>query len=147
MSDWLYPLSASSGRYFIDDAGHEYLDTSFASFSAMMRKPSRDDWWYLATNFRKVRPGDRVWCYYGAADGDIGVVGVANVLEVDHDEQTREHSAHLAWAVNATRRLMKAPVGATEVRKHLAHPRAAVQALNPYPALVRKLVKAAGFSS
>ena len=52
----------------------------------MMKKPSKDNWWYLATNFRNVAIGDFIWCYYGVADGDLGVVGVAKVEDIVHDE-------------------------------------------------------------
>jgi hypothetical protein len=144
MSDWLYPLSSGSGRWFVDSTGHRYNDTSFASFRTMMSKPSKDDWWYLATNYRNVQIGDRIWCYYGAADGDLGVVGVALVRDLVHDEHAGTHDIHLDWKVTATRRLMKAPVPATDVRRFIARPRAAVQALDVHPQLVRQLLKAAG---
>jgi len=144
MSDWLYPLSATSGREFHDATGHRYTNTGFTSFTKMMAKPAKDDWWYLATNYRNVKPGDRIWCYYGAADGDLGVVGLALVHDVMHDESAGTHDIHLDWQVTATRRLMKGPVAATDVRKFIARPRAAVQALDPHPTLVRQLLKAAG---
>lgn len=144
MSDWLYPLSAASGRWFADATGYRYPNTSFTSFTAMMRKPSRDDWWYLATNFRNVKIGDRIWCYYGAADGNLGVVGVALVQDLVHDEAAGTHDIHLDWMITATRRLMEAPLPAADVRRFIARPRAAVQALDPHPKLVRQLLKAAG---
>lgn len=144
MSDWLYPLSSASGRWFQDGTGATYADTSFTSFRAMMAKPSKDDWWYLATNFRNVKELDRIWCYYGVADGDLGVVGLATVKKVKHDEVARTHDIHLDWKVTATRRLCKAPVPAADVRRFVQRPRAAVWALDPHPTLVKQLLKAAG---
>lgn len=144
MSDWLYPLSATSGRWFEDATGYRYPDTSFSSFKTMMLRPGTDDWWYLATNFRKVQIGDRIWCYYGSADGNLGVVGVAITRALAHDEAAGTHDVHLDWKITATRRLLKAPVSAVEVRKYIPRPRAAVQALDPHPKLVRQLLKASG---
>lgn len=144
MSDWLYPLSGSSGRWFVDSSGNEYDDTSFESFVDMMRSPSTDDWWYLATNFRKVAVHDRIWCYYGRADGDRGVVALATVQSVRHDEEAGTHDIHLNWKRTPTRRLLRSPVPASRVRRFIPTPRAAVQAIDPYPALVAELEQAAG---
>lgn len=144
MSDWIYPLSAASGRWFEDATGVIYPDTSFASFKSMITKPNKDDWWYLATNYRRVAAGDRIWCYYGVADGDLGVVGLATVKAIAHDETKGTHDIHLDWKVSATRRLIKAPVPAADVRRFIRNPRAAVQALDPHPKLVKQLLKAAG---
>jgi hypothetical protein len=144
MSDWLYPLSSVSGRWFKDATGLKYPDTSFQSFSKMMKKPSKDNWWYLATNFRNVTIGDFIWCYYGVADGDLGVVGVAIVEDIVHDEDKGTHDVLLDWQVSATRKLMVNPVPATTVRKSIPNPRSAVQGLDKFPALVRTLKKAAG---
>jgi len=144
MSDWLYPLSSVSGRWFEDATGFQYPDTSFDSFSKMMKKPSKDDWWYLATNFRNVAIGDCIWCYYGVADGNLGVVGVAKVDDIVHDEGKGTHDINLDWQVSATRKLMVNPVPATTVRKSIPNPRSAVQGLDKFPALVRTLKKAAG---
>ena len=144
MSDWLYPLSSVSGRWFEDATGFQYPDTSFNSFSKMMKKPGKDNWWYLATNFRNVAIGDFIWCYYGVADGNLGVVGVAKVDDIVHDEGKGTHNILLDWQVSATRKLMVNPVPATTVRKYIPNPRAAVQGLDKFPALVRTLKNAAG---
>ena len=144
MSDWLYPLSSVSGRWFEDATGFKYPDTSFDSFSKMMKKPSKDNWWYLATNFRKVVIGDLIWCYYGVADNDLGVVGVAKVEDIVHDENKGTHDILLDWQVSATRKLMLSPVPATTVRKYISRPRSAVQGLDKYQSLLRNLKKASG---
>lgn len=144
MSDWLYPLSAASGRYFVESAGFVYPDTSFDSFEAMIRQGATDDWWSLSTNYRKVNKGDRVWCYYGVAGGDRGVVGLAIARAIEHDEPAGVHNVHLGWRLGATRRLLKTPVPAARVREFVPSPRRAVQALSPHPELVEDLEKAAG---
>jgi len=144
MSDWLYPLSSVSGRWFEDATGFKYPDTSFDSFSKMMKKPGKDDWWYLATNFRNVAIGDFIWCYYGGADGDLGVVGVAKVEDIEHDEDKGTHDILLNWQVSATRKLMASPVAANIVRKYINRPRSAVQGLDKYQSLVRILKKTSG---
>ena len=144
MSDWLYPLSSVSGRWFKDATGFKYPDTSFDSFSKMMKKPSKDNWWYLATNFRNVAIADFIWCYYGVADGDLGVVGVAKVEDIVHDEDEGAHDILLNWQVSATRMLMANPVPATTIRKYINRPRSAVQGLDIHRPLIRILKKAAG---
>ncbi len=144
MSDWLYPLSSVSGRWFEDATGFQYPDTSFDSFSKMMKQPSKDNWWYLATNFRNVAIGDFIWCYYGVADGNLGVVGVAKVDDIVHDEGKGTHDILLDWQVSATRKLMTIPVPAATVRKYIQRPRSAVQGLDKHQALVNLLTKASG---
>ena len=144
MNDWLYPLSGSSGRYFKTSTGRRLDDTSIHSFRKMMKSPATDDQWYLSTNFRKVQDGDRVWCYYGRADGDTGVVGLATVRTVIHDEVKGTHDVDLKWDIRATRRLLADPVPATVVRGYILRPRRAVTGLNEHPKLVRLLVRAAG---
>jgi hypothetical protein len=144
MNDWLYPLSGTSGRWFRDSNGKETDDTSFDVFKDMMRSPSTADWWYLSTNFRKVKIDDRIWCYYGQADGDAGIVGLATIQEIRHDDKEGTHYIHLKWDRRATRRLLANPVPATVVRGYILRPRRAVTGLNDHPKLVRLLVRAAG---
>ena len=144
MNNWLYPLSSVSGRWFEDATGFKYPDTSFDSFSKMMKKPRKDNWWYLATNFRNVAIGDFIWCYYGVADGDLGVVGVAKVKDVVHDEDKGTHDVLLDWQISATRKLMSSPLPATTIRKFIRRPHSAVQGLDKHEPLIRALKKAAG---
>ena len=138
MGNWLYPLSGTSGRYFVDRTGTELPDTSFASFQAMMRRPAPDEHFYLATNFKQVQVGDRVWMYYGVADGDLGVVGLGVVKALEpYPDGTP--GIRFTWDKGRTRALMKAPLPAAEVRRYLPRPRAAVQQLDRFPDLVKKL--------
>ena len=144
MNDWLYPLSRTSGCTFTDAAGKRYRDTSFDSFRQMMGSGSSDDWWYLATNFRRVEIGDRVWCYYGVADGDRGIVGLATIYDVSNDEKAATHDIHLKWTRRATEALLVTPVPADVIRRYVPRPRAPVWNLSHHPKLVRLLSQAAG---
>ena len=110
----------------------------------MMKSPATDDQWYLSTNFRRVEEGDRIWCYYGRADGDAGIVGLATVLSVIHNEVKGTHDVNLKWDLRATRRLLANSVPAPVVRGYIQRPRSAVTGLNKHPKLVRLLLRAAG---
>jgi hypothetical protein len=138
MSDWLYPLSSISKRWFVGET-----DTSLPALKRRINRASVDTW-YLVTNYRRVAEGDRVWCYYGHADGNVGVVALATIDEVVHDEARGKHHVVLRWEKAATRRLLARPVPAETVRKFVQRPRAAVWGLDPHPALVRTLRRAAG---
>ena len=152
MSDWLYPLSRKSGCFFADDEGNkltddqgnELGDTSFGSFKKMMRSSVSDDWWYLSTNFRNVHTGDRVWIYYGVADGDVGITGLATICGYRRLKKDQWPDIHLRWNRRATSRLIATPVPAKEVRKFIPRPRAPVWNLDRHPKLVDQLVKASG---
>ena len=155
MGDWLYPLSSKSGYCFEDeegnrircedDAGNQISDTGIECFRKKLRLGSTDVNWVLRTNYLKVRKGDRVWIYYGTADSDIGIVGLATIRDIDHDEDSGEHDIHLRWNRRATRRLMANPVPAKEVRRFIPFPAASVS-WGPYRHLnlVDRLVKASG---
>ena len=77
-ADWLYPLSSRSGYWFIREDGSETEDTGPDSFIQSIYREAEDSW-TLATNYRRVDKGDRVWPYYGIWDGDLGIVGLANL--------------------------------------------------------------------
>ena len=155
MSDWLYPLSSKSDYYFVDEegnriwcedgGGNRFSDTGFDCFKEEIRSGSTDVEWILSTNYRNVRKGDRVWIYYGTADSDIGIVGLATLRDIYHDENSGKYSIHLRWNRRATRRLIATPVPAKEVRKFIPWPAATVW-WGPYRhlKLVDRLVKASG---
>mgnify|MGYP004141103793 CR=1 FL=1 len=149
VSNWLYPLSRTSGCIFVDAEGIELSDTSFGSFKTMMQSSVSDDWWYLSTNFRNVRIDDRVWIYYGTADRDIGITGLATIRDFrdfrELDNDIRWPDIYLRWNRRATNRLIANPVPAKEVRKFIPWPAAAVWwATYPHLKLVDRLVKASG---
>ncbi len=144
ISDWLYPLSGKSKYGFIDSSGKKLSDTSFDSFKKMMQKPCTDNWWVCSTNFRQVSEGDRVWCYYGTADGDLGIVALATIHEIHHGEEKADHQINLRWNRRATGRLMATPVPATVVRKFIPWPAASVMGLDSHQKLVTQLKQASG---
>ena len=144
MSDWLYPLSRTSGRILVDEEENNLGDTSFGSFKKMMRSSVSDDWWYLSTNFRNVSNGDRVWIYHGTADRDVGITGLATIRGIRKLAENRWPDIHLRWNRRATSRLIANPVPAKEVRKFIPRPRAPVWNLDRHPALVDRLRKASG---
>ena len=154
MGDWLYPLSSKSDYCFEDeegnrircedDAGNQISDTGIECFRKKLRLGSTDVNWVLRTNYLKVRKGDRVWIYYGTADSDIGIVSLATIRDIDHDEDSGEHGVHLRWNRRATRRLIATPVPAKEVRKFIQRPRRPVWNLDRHPKLVDRLVAASG---
>jgi hypothetical protein len=139
---WLYPLSSTSDFWFVLPDGTETQDTSPANFEKSVLREGSDDCWTVASNYRRIGPGDRVWVYYGRADGDLGVVGLATVRDVTDPEDGRA-DIELRWDKAATRRLLIDPVPASEVRRYL-RPRAAVANMAPHTALVNELLERAG---
>jgi hypothetical protein len=146
MNDWLYPLSSRSGFRFLFADGSSTTDTSPENFrAAVINGGFADDDWPIATNFHRVESRDRVWIYYGTADGDRGVVGLATITAV---EEPREAGIQifLRWNRRATRRLFAQPFPALEVRSAI-WPRGAVHNLSAHPTLVTRMLQQAGVSA
>lgn len=137
VADWVYPLSSRSGFWFELPDGSSTQDTSPANFEASVLRATSDDYWTISTNYRRVRPGDRVWVYYGHADGDLGVVGLARVRRTSPPADGRA-DLHLRWDKARTRRLILNPVPAPFVRQFI-WPRAAVAGIHAHPKLVARL--------
>jgi len=113
-------------------------DTSPASFEEALRGHP-DASWGVATNFRRINKRDRVWVYYGRADGDLGVVGLATVREVTEQEDGRT-TVLLRWDIERSKHLIVRPFPATEIRRAV-WPRAAVGDLTPHARLVARLLR------
>lgn len=141
VSDWLYPLSSKSAFRFVMPDGSITNDTSPANFEASVLRASPDDQ-TVAQNYKQIRRGDRMWIYYGRADGDLGVVGLATVSGIDAPFGRRA-DVHLRWDKKRTRHLILDPLPASEVRKFV-WPRAAVANLSPHPGLIRRLERQSG---
>lgn len=148
MSDWLYPLSSQVNRITGEPNYHFELadgsvtpDTSPTSLAAIVKDSPGQGPWVVHSNRvnGKVQPGDRIWFYYGRADGDLGVVAVATVTDMDPDD-----GVSFKWKKAATKKLTAKPVLAPVIRRHVHRPRTALWALDKYPRLVKQLVKAAG---
>lgn len=142
MNDWIYPLSSASGYWFDHRAGRR-TDTGVEALRDAIADKG-EAWWHLSTAFRLVKPRDRVWCYYGIADGDLGVVALAVVGDTRFNPKTDGHEIRMDWQRAATRRLMKAPVPGPVVRKSVPRPRVAVMKIGQHEALMRRLRTAAG---
>lgn len=138
MTDWLYPLSSTSGYWFQLPDGSRTKDTSPANFEATVLRGSPDKTWTVARNYKQMKAGDRVCIYYGTSDGDLGIVGLATVTSVDPPADGRA-DAHLRWDKRRTRNLLTNPLPAREVRRFILRPRAAVENLSNHPQLVRRL--------
>jgi hypothetical protein len=145
-ADWLYPLSSRSGYWFIREDGSETEDTGPDSFIQSIYREAEDSW-TLATNYRRVDKGDRVWPYYGIWDGDLGIVGLANVLRVE-DPPTKDglFRVILKWDVAVTHKLFADPFPAAKVRRFV-RPIKAVHALTPHSGLIRQLHQHAGLTA
>jgi hypothetical protein len=128
-ADWLYPLSSNAEYWFVLPNGRT-LDTSPTSFEEMVQQGAIDDTWGAYKNWRNMRAEHRVWVYYGVADGDLGVVGLARVIEVEPPTAPRGRATiHLRWDRQATLRLLNSPYPAAEVRKHISRPQGAAWAI------------------
>lgn len=137
-ADWLYPLSSKAGYYFKYDGGLTD-NTSPSSFEEMVQLGATDDEWGAYKNWRKMQPGDRMWAYYGTADGDLGVVGLAAVIGVTPPaEPGGRATVKLKWDRPATMRLLANPLPAPEVRAYIPHPQGAAWAI-PTPLAKRLL--------
>ena len=141
MSDWLYPISSSSGYVFVLLDGLSLEKTPENFELAVWDKQEAD--WPVSTAYRQIEPGDRIWVYYGTADEDRGVVGLAIVLSVG-EPQDRVARVKMRWDWERTRHLLSDPFPALEVRKYV-RPIKAVHRINGD--LGSRLVKHAGLNA
>jgi hypothetical protein len=80
-NDWLYPLSSKTEHWF-ELKSERIDDTGPNNFEKMIRAGAPDDKWGIRRNFRNVSVGDRIWPYYGTGNKDLGIAGLATILEV-----------------------------------------------------------------
>lgn len=140
-ADWLYPLS-SKADYWFEYKGGRTPDTSPASFEQMVQLGGIDDHWFVYKNWRKMQHGDRLWVYYGSADGDLGVVGLATIDSITPpDTPGLPAEVALAWDLPATTRLLANPAPADEIRRFISHPQGATWAIPP--TLAKRLLRQA----
>lgn len=137
VADWLYPLSSQADYFFTLVSGRT-RDTSPASFEQMIQLGGNDDVWGAHKNWRRMKADDRMWVYYGTADGDLGIVGLATVESVKPPGK-HGHRADvlLRWDKPATHRLLSNPFPAQKVRKYVPWPAGAAYAV---PAPLGKLL-------
>jgi len=142
-SDWLYPLSSSSGYTFLLQSGKSSTDTGPASFEQMIIEGAVDDDWVAYKNWKNLEKKDRVWVYYGHSDGDIGVVGLGQVKSVKKpSKQGHRAIVKIIWDAAKTKKLLKHPFPAKSVRKHIPKPQGALWRIEP--ALARQLANHSG---
>lgn len=145
-SDWLYPLSSTSGYWFKRSSGKRTADTGPSSFEQMILEGAVDDDWGAYRNWKKLRKNDRVWVYYGQADGDIGVVGLGHVASVEKPLKPKDRAiVKIVWDTSKTKQLLKHPFPARFVRKYIPRPLAAMWEIGP--ALARRLADHTGSSA
>ncbi len=97
MTDWVYPVN--------EDSPHWALPSSVADYF----RTTRRDNWYLATGYRQVAVGDRIWAYASQPYQRILGVGVVTygpdpVLEDGHVL----HCVDIQWDLPTNRRLVEA---------------------------------------
>jgi hypothetical protein len=79
-----------------------------------------DDIWGVQKNWKNLQKDDRIWVYYGTADGDLGVVGLGYVRKVEEPQETGTRAqVTIQWDIPKTRKLMQNPFPALTVRKSI----------------------------
>jgi hypothetical protein len=120
MALWLYPISATSGRYFEDDRGRR-VRVSYESFRDFVYTGKiRDERWYVYFNFDRIQEGDDLLIYTG--DEDRGIV--AHGIITTKDTETR--SVIFRFDKGHTKQLLADPVPAQLVRQYIPFPRGSV---------------------
>jgi hypothetical protein len=110
VGDWLYPLSSKSGYWFQFSDGKRSRDTGPTSFEEMILRAASDDEWGVSRGWRRMQLGDRVWVYYGKADGDLGIVGLGFVRSIEPPGRPRGRAkVKLRWNLGVTRKLILGP--------------------------------------
>lgn len=104
---WIYPTNPASDYILLDpDTGAESEVTPEGLLEHIERHPDRVDSWVLTSGFRLMRPGDALWVYAGGNRQEI--VALARALQVYEDRNGWK--VDLSWDVEATQRLMAAPL-------------------------------------
>ena len=125
-NDWLYPLSSLSSYKFKLKIGRTQ-NTGPASFQQMIKDGGVDDVWGAHKNWKNIQRDDRIFIYYGTADGDLGIVGLAYVEKVVPPSESGSGAAiRLRWDRADTQKMLKHPLPALEVRKHIPRPQGAL---------------------
>jgi hypothetical protein len=123
MGVWLYPVSRSNGYGFIDARGKR-RESGYESVRHAIEEgvfPKRAEW-PCVQNGRNVAAGDDLFLY----SGDVGIFAAGRVLGAEPAESGGRWV--IAWRLDLrrTKRLLRDPVPADRVRKHV-HPRVTVR--------------------
>lgn len=121
VQDFIYPLSATS-RFVFD--GHDAVNPQNFWPSAVK---GQTDEWRIATAFRLVEPGDRVWAYFGGKVRFIAGVGAVSA-PVAWNDQWGEYTIHITWDAELTAALRDSPIPYEDYGQHV---QAAMSRANP----------------
>jgi hypothetical protein len=144
ISNFAYPLGCEDGQYFVG-----YPDTSFESYMRALKAGTFTNP-YLATCFRQIKLGDRLWFLYGQSHGDHGFVGVGNVTTdpyIRHSDG--QWSVKFDMDLDATWKLLRNGPSGDEIRR-MGLDR--VQSVRPidkpkYDILRRRILLASGLAT
>lgn len=138
-ADWLYPLSSKSG-YFLKLRSGKSVDTGPASLEQMILDGVTDDTWVAYKNWKNLKDGDRIWIYYGKIDGDLGIVALAYVRNIESPKRPKGAAQiKLTFDLTESKKLLKMPFSASTVRRFIPKPQGALYSVEKR--LANKLLK------
>ena len=113
--NYRYPLNADAGYVF--DNGEPVSVDGFYDY--IVSKGKTD--WFIASNFRKVEAGDRIWAYFGGKDRLVCGVGYV-WTQVQPSLEGGRHRIVIEWDQNLTAALRKNPIRYEDFRQWVAGP-------------------------
>jgi hypothetical protein len=111
MAHWLYPVNPDSNYVLIDDETGDEVPVTVENLRKAVERNAGWDTWVLNTGFRKMRPGDQVWIYFGVPVQALVALGTAEAIYRD-DEGWH---VDLSWNVTATRLLEAHPISQADL--------------------------------
>ena len=143
---WLYPISIEAKRVF--EVGRREIPVSAKSFGELVRNGRINDpsnrAWNVWQNLRKAAKEDEVFIYAGRADGDAGIIGWGEILDVYPQYTWRDGSVGRAIALRIdlakSRQLLAKPIPGPKVRNWIKWPRAPLLSLSDFEKELRKLL-------
>jgi hypothetical protein len=126
---WLYGIAAAAGKVFNLEGRKEPIPVTVDTYRALVRsgRLTKDPWWYIRQNWKKVDVGDELFVYTG--DQDLGIIGYA---KIDLKERSDAWYVHLDFDLRKCRTLLECPIPAVIVRQWVPFPRRNVISLAPF---------------
>lgn len=143
MTDYLYPMSSVSDTVLLDHNGDQTPNVAYNYFVEGVIHRSLGGDWLLRGSYRQIVDGDRLWLYYGKADFDLGIVGVADIVSDPYQRAGGEWAVKIVVDFDATANLIRQPVLADYVRTYFPYPRNVCR-MDPHPKLVHRCEQRAG---
>ncbi|MEU4712467.1 HNH endonuclease [Micromonospora purpureochromogenes] len=109
VTHWIYPTNEKSD-YYLDNPSGDTEVSPQRLLDDIEQSPDKADPWILKTGFRMMQPGDAVWIY--AADPYQYICALAQAVDIYPDGDA--WYASLVWNLDATHRLMRAPIPRSE---------------------------------